>query len=695
MALRQITGKDLDYQFIQVIGNGGFGTVSKVRRVKDGRIMACKSIDCSTYPELEKLAAREIEAWASFGTEKYIAAYSNDSAWNPSTKTIRIYMDYYEGGDLQRVIDICRHEETTIHPIMATYWAVEISRGIKACHDHGIIHRDIKPQNILLSIPYIHNDILWSASNDNTQKLRPGDYTLAREFLEWMNERTPWCHLTDFGLGKFSTGAMMSRNTNASYGMVGTPGYIAPESLGENPVFSSRSDVYSFGCLLYTLCKCSPLPSLVLPDTAIPSIPGHYPRKLQFIIAQCLQEEPSRRPSSREVLNDLSEVYLDLVMSSFWTKTKIVLDSSNGRLLDKAPWQSSPVISNNSSNQHDLQAGEESSFLPTAAPKILEGHSSNVKAMVFSPDGKTLASASGDKTIRLWNGQSGAALVTLKGHLDYVQTVVFSPDGKTLASASSDKTIRLWDSQSGATLKTLEGHSSTVSAIVFSPDGKTLASASWDKTIKLWNGQSGAALKTLKGHSSLVETVVFSPDGKTLASASSDKTIRLWDSQSGAALKIHEGHSGSYFTVVFSPDGKTLASVSGNTIRLWNGESGEALKTWNCHSSSIFAIAFSPDSETLASASDDTTIMLWNRQLGALVRLKGHSSYVCAVAFSPNSKVLASGSHDKTIRLWDSQSGATLKILKGHSSYVDVLVFSPDGKTLASASGDNTIRLWE
>ncbi|MEH2074645.1 MAG: AAA-like domain-containing protein, partial [Nostoc sp.] len=166
----------------------------------------------------------------------------------------------------------------------------------------------------------------------------------------------------------------------------------------------------------------------------------------------------------------------------------------------------------------------------------LEGHSSSVNSVVFSPDGKILASASDDNTIKLWNRDTGKEISTLSGHSSPVFSVVFSPDGKTLASASDDKTIKLWNRDTGKEISTLSGHSSLVSSVVFSPDGKTLASASRDKTIKLWNRDTGKEISTLSGHSSLVSSVVFSPDGKTLASASRDKTIKLWNRDTGKEI---------------------------------------------------------------------------------------------------------------------------------------------------------------
>lgn len=110
--------------------------------------MACKAIDCSPNPLILEYAHREVKTWAAFAdSEKYIANFGRDVAWTERTKTIRLYMDYYEGGDLQRVIDRCKHEDTLIHPFIATYWAMEVARGVKSCHDHGIIHRDLKPAN--------------------------------------------------------------------------------------------------------------------------------------------------------------------------------------------------------------------------------------------------------------------------------------------------------------------------------------------------------------------------------------------------------------------------------------------------------------------------------------------------------------------------------------------------------------------
>ncbi|KAI9779021.1 MAG: hypothetical protein M1816_003781 [Peltula sp. TS41687] len=337
--------------------------------------------------------------------------------------------------------------------------------------------------------------------------------------------------------------------------------------------------------------------------------------------------------------------------------------------------------------------------------QTLEGHSGPVWAVVFSPDGKQLASASWDSTIRLWDAATGAALQMLEGHSDLVEAVVFSPDGKQLASASSDKTIRLWDAATGAALQMLEGHSGPVEAVVFSPDGKQLASASSDNTIRLWDAATGAALQMLEGHSGeifedhsgAVRAVVFLPDGKQLASASRDNTIRLWDATTGAALQMLEGHSDPVSAVVFSPDGKQLASASVyNTIRLWDAATGATLQMLEGHSSPAQAVVFSSDGKQLASASRDNSIRLWDAATGAALQmLEGHSSPVQAVVFSLDGKQLASASRDNSIRLWDAATGAALQMLEGHSSPVQAVVFSLDGKQLASASRDHTIRLWD
>ncbi|HEY9602254.1 MAG TPA: TIR domain-containing protein, partial [Allocoleopsis sp.] len=166
----------------------------------------------------------------------------------------------------------------------------------------------------------------------------------------------------------------------------------------------------------------------------------------------------------------------------------------------------------------------------------LQGHNSAVNSVSFSPDGKTIASASDDNTIKLWDVATGKAITTLKGHSDRVNSVSFSPDGKRIASASADNTIKLWDVATGKAITTLKGHSVWVNSVSFSPDGKTIAFASAYNTIKLWDLATGKAITTLKGHSVRVNSVSFSPDGKTLASASADNTIKLWDVAIGKAI---------------------------------------------------------------------------------------------------------------------------------------------------------------
>ncbi|MBW4624878.1 MAG: CHAT domain-containing protein [Brasilonema octagenarum HA4186-MV1] len=301
----------------------------------------------------------------------------------------------------------------------------------------------------------------------------------------------------------------------------------------------------------------------------------------------------------------------------------------------------------------------------------LEGY-----GVVLSPDGKTIATAGDNNTVRLWN-LSGQELHTLKlkGY-----GVVFSPDSKTIATAGDNKTVKLWN-LSGQELHTLKGQSSPV---VFSPDASTIATAGDNKTVKLWN-LSGQELHTLKGHS-----VVFSPDASTIATESENNTVKLWN-LSGQELHTLKGQSSP---VVFSPDASTIATESeNNTVKLWN-LSGQELHTLKGHSGSVISVVFSPDASTIATGSEDNTVRLWNLSGQELHTLKGHSAYVIRVVFSPDGKTIASGSFDDTVKLWNL-SGQELHTLKGHSAYVNSLVFSPDGKTIVSGSSrDNTVKLW-
>ena len=392
-------------------------------------------------------------------------------------------------------------------------------------------------------------------------------------------------------------------------------------------------------------------------------------------------------------------------------------------------------------------------FLP------LSGHTGDVIAIAFSPDSKMLVSGSRDNSIRLWSVATGQHLATLEeqiawgvvtheGHTGDVTAVAFSPDGATLASGGTDNKIRIWDVGTREHRAAFTGHSERVTVLTFAKNGSMLVSGSEDNTVQLWNTATGSPLDTLDGHESDVVVVAFSPDGTTLASGDAWDIVRLWDGNTGqhlATLSLgDEVYGDPIRAVTFSLNGLTLVSGSGNTewkehayrtsgscrwfryrwggstlyngiTRLWNTLTGEHRSTLTEDRSFVHALALSPDGTTLVRAGErryltvdcrglnvttyDThrihSLQLWDPLTDELlIDFKGHRGNVSSVAFSPNGKILASGSWDDTIKLWNPTTGQYLTTFHGHNSDVNTIAFSPDGDILASGSDDDTIKLW-
>jgi WD40 repeat protein/cytidylate kinase len=327
---------------------------------------------------------------------------------------------------------------------------------------------------------------------------------------------------------------------------------------------------------------------------------------------------------------------------------------------------------------------------------VLEGHSKSVSSASFSPDTQQIVSGSWDKTVRVWNAQTGDKGAVLEGHGDRVTSASFSPDGQQIVSGSHDDTVRVWNAQTGNQLAVLEGHSHWVNSTLFSSDGEKIVSGSRDKTVRVWNAQTGNQLAVLEGHSTYVSSASFSPDGQQIVSASWDKSVRVWNAQAGDQVAVLEGHSEGVTSASFSPGRQQIVSGSRDkTIRVWNAQTGDQLAVLEGHRYAVKSASFSPDGQQIVSGSVDNTVRVWNAQTGdQLAVLEGHSETVISALFSPDGRQIVSGSWDKTVRVWNAQAGDQVAVLEGHSEGVTSASFSPDGQQIVSGSRDKTIRVW-
>ena len=311
---------------------------------------------------------------------------------------------------------------------------------------------------------------------------------------------------------------------------------------------------------------------------------------------------------------------------------------------------------------------------------LLTTHSIWGHAVAFSPDGTKLAAADG-REIQLWNVSTWTSIAaTLEGHAGLVWSVAFSPDGTKLASGSIDKTVKLWEVETGRKINTLTGHTELPRSVAFSPDGAKLASGSIDKTVKLWDVSTGENISTLTGHTDMVESIAFSPDGTKLASGSEDKTVKLWDVSTGENI-----------TTLGDTD-STSAAVQ--MLHIFAGRASKPTR----HSSPVTSVAFSPDGTKLAAAlSVSQGVKLWEVDTGKHINtFSANMGGVMSVAFSPDSMMLAStpGALGR-IKLWEIGTGKHIATFQGDGRGLTSVAFSPDGTRLASGSTVGTILVWE
>lgn len=453
-------------------------------------------------------------------------------------------------------------------------------------HDCGVIHGDIKPENIICRRSESFNGILDDLV------------------------------LVDGGIAKLQTEIETLQPAS------GSPVYAAPEQLLGKPVF--ECDLYSLGV------------------TSIHLLTGIHPFSLCDAASGRWVWRDYWLPSSERNRETLAQ-FLDCLIAPVLTDRIASAQKALGE------------IQNLLGKKITVTESLPKKQLTGKCDATLLGHSglfATINAIALN-NSQILASASDDKTIRLWNLQTLTEQFVLQGHTQQVKTVAFHPQfDSILASGSRDRTIKLWDLQTPEAIQTLIGHEQGINVVIFSFDGQLLISGSADKQIKLWDFPTAKVTATLKGHTLAVTALACYYS--LLASASADSTVKLWNLATNKLLYTLTKHTATVRSVAFSPDGKWLATAGDDrTIHLWDTTSWQHKSTLSGHPWAISALAFSRDGKTLISSSWDKTIKLWQMNTGQEIgALTGHTDSISCMALDALANKIFSGSRDRTIKLW-------------------------------------------